>query len=155
MTVLLFGHFSPIQQQCARPSEKKPMSMRAAQSQKAHASPRPDARGPAAWRALPHAQATTWAWAGISASRPIPPGLRLWPDQLRPSIQIERWSTQLGASKTPAGRASFNPSFILSSPSLSSRRAPEPQRSRPWRSEGKRSTAPPWAPSLVRALPFG
>ena len=47
----------------------------------------PAAHGLAEWRALPHAQAATWAWAGNSASRPISPGLRHWPIQSWPSIQ--------------------------------------------------------------------
>ena len=50
--------------------------------------------------AHPRAQAATWAWAGNSAAHPFPPGLRCWPSRSWSSVSIERWSAQLGASKT-------------------------------------------------------
>ena len=96
---------------------------------------------------------------GIRPRAPIPPGLRRWPDHLRPSIQIERWSAQLGASKTPAGRASLNPSSIfirtfslfasLLSLSLLSQTPSERQR------RSSEVPAPSPAPSPACALPSG
>ena len=53
--------------------------------------PSPAARGPAAWRVLPRAQAATWAWAGISANQIRPPG----PKEARALLAVDLRSTVL------------------------------------------------------------
>ena len=47
----------------------------------------------------PAAQATTWAWARNSATRPRPPGPRRWPNQLAPLDPIERLRGVFGRMK--------------------------------------------------------
>ena len=68
--------------------------------------------------ALPRAQAATWAWAGNSASRPIPLGPILARALLAvdPDRAVERTARGI---KSPAGRAPRNPRPFLCLLSLS------------------------------------
>ena len=113
-------------------------------------------------RALPRAQAATWAWAGNSASRARPPGPRRWPAHLAPLNPIGRPSGRFGRSKPQHRSAHRNPSFIRPLPfSLFARRSlfslPQCSRERPTTSERavERALAPSPAPSPARVLRNG